>query len=253
MTPRPLAMLAWTLLLSMPIYVWGIFNPIHGLPYGLPGTVVMIVVPALVASAMILRDAGSAALASTWARIFDVDRIAGYRWLALALLTMPAATVGTYYLMRALDLPLPVNPVVEAGALPFAFAAYVAGAAIEEVGWTGYCTEPLQARYGVLGSGLIIGAVWAIWHIVPWYIIQGHAADWVIGQSLLTVLMRVVMVYLYVHGGKSLFLATLFHATINVSYSLFPNDGSHYDPVVLFVVLAAAVLALTARTIVAYR
>lgn len=253
MTPRPIAMLAWTLLLSMPIYVWGILNPIHGLPYGLPGTAVMIVVPALVASAMILRNAGSAALASIWARIFDVDRIAGYRWWALALLTMPAATIGTFYLVRALDLPLPANPVVDVSALPIAFAAYFAAAAIEEVGWTGYCTEPLQARYGILGSGLIIGVVWAIWHVVPWFVIQGHAADWVVGQALLTVLMRVVMVNLYVYGGKSLFLATLFHATINVSYSMFPNDGSHYDPVVLFIVLAAGVLAWTARTLVAYR
>jgi uncharacterized protein len=253
MTPRPLVFLAWILLLSVPIYVWGIFYPISGLPYGLPGTAIMIAVPALVGAAMTLRDSGRAALAKIWIRIFDVDRIAGYRWLALALLTMPAATVGTFYLMRALDLPLPVNPAVDVSALPIAFAAYFAAAAIEEVGWTGYCTEPLQEKYGTLGSGLIIGGVWAIWHLVPWYIIQGHAADWVAGLALLTVLMRVVMVYLYVHGGKSLFLATLFHATINVSYSLFPNDGSHYDPVVLFIVLAAGVLVWTARTLVAYR
>lgn len=253
MKPRPLAFLAWILLLSIPIYAWGIFYPISGLPYGLPGAAIMIVVPALVAAAMTLRDSGSATLAKVWIRIFDVERIADSRWVALALFTMPAATVGSYYLMRALDLPLPVNPVVDVSALPIAFAAYFAAAAIEEVGWTGYCTEPLQEKYGILGTGLIIGSVWAIWHLLPWYIIQGHAADWVIGQTLLTVLMRVVMVYLYMHGGKSLFLATLFHTTINVSSSLFPNDGSHYDPVVLFIVLAAAALAWAGRTLVAYR
>jgi hypothetical protein len=33
--------------------------------------------------------------------------------------------------------------------------------------------------------------------------------------------------------SRTMFLAILFHAMINTSYNLFPNEGSHYNPVVL--------------------
>jgi membrane protease YdiL (CAAX protease family) len=44
---------------------------------------------------------------------------------------------------------------------PVLFASFFLGAILEEIGWTGYATGPLQERYGVFRAGLIIGAVWA--------------------------------------------------------------------------------------------
>jgi hypothetical protein len=44
--------------------------------------------------------------------------------------------------------------------------------------------------------------------------------------------------WIIARGGQSLFLAVVFHAMINVSYSLFPNQGSHYDPRVVASMLA---------------
>jgi uncharacterized protein len=37
----------------------------------------------------------------------------------------------------------------------------------EELGWTGFVTPKLRQRYGVLTTGLIIGSLWGIWHILP--------------------------------------------------------------------------------------
>ena len=48
------------------------------------------------------------------------------------------------------------------------------------------------------------------------------------------------MCWIYANGGRSLFLAVLFHAMINTSYNLFPNAGSPYNPGVV----AAAVLIM---------
>ena len=50
--------------------------------------------------------------------------------------------------------------------------------------------------------------------------------------------MRVIMGWIYAYGGRSLFLAIVFHAMIDTSFSLFPNEGSHYDPLVIAAVLA---------------
>jgi membrane protease YdiL (CAAX protease family) len=37
----------------------------------------------------------------------------------------------------------------------------------EELGWSGYAIDLLQARWGALGAGILLGSVWAVWHFVP--------------------------------------------------------------------------------------
>jgi len=240
---------AWVLALSVPFYVWGVVWPVRGLPFGLPATVVMIVVPATVATVSVYRDQGAAAAAALWKRVGDLRRMRTGIWLAISLVCMPAATLLVYAVMRGLGRPLPTAIAVPMAQAPLMFAAYFCGAIFEEIGWTGYATEPLQRRFGVVGAGLIIGGVWALWHVPPWSLGQGHAPLWVIGQFVATVAMRMIMGWIYAFGGRSLVLAIAFHAMINTSYSLFPNHGSHYDPVIAAAVLTAiaAMVALASR------
>jgi membrane protease YdiL (CAAX protease family) len=232
----------WVLLLSIPFYAWGIFWPIEALPFGLPVSVTMIIVPALVATGMTWHEQGRRAAAEMWRRVGDVRRAKSARWTLIAFLFMPAAMLFSYEIMRVLDLPLPAAVTVPFAETPVLFVAFFFGAIFEEIGWTGYATEPLQKRYGVFGAGLMIGAVWALWHIVPWWIVQGRPIAWVAGQALATVAMRLAMGWIYACGGRSLFLATVFHAMINTTFILFPNNGSHYDPSVS----AAVLMAMTA-------
>lgn len=58
---------------------------------------------------------------------------------------------------------------------------------------------------------------------------------------LVTVVARILIVWLYNNTGKSVLAAILFHAMINVSVSVFPKNGSLYDPA-----LAGALTAITA-------
>jgi hypothetical protein len=59
------------------------------------------------------------------------------------------------------------------------------------------------------------------------------------------------MVWLYQHAGKSVFAATIFHAMINLSWQLFPINGSFYDPQVFaFATLGLAVVMFVARRLV---
>ena len=55
---------------------------------------------------------------------------------------------------------------------------------------------------------------------------------------------RVLTVWLYNNTGRSVFAAALFHAMQNVSWQLFPNRGSHYDPRFTGPVLACAAVAV---------
>jgi membrane protease YdiL (CAAX protease family) len=235
----------WVFALTIPFYVWGVVWPVGGLPFGLPATAVMVVIPAAVATLRVKRETGTAAAWALWRRVGDVRRIGGPLWAALAVLSMPAVALAAYGMMRVLGRPLPETISPPLAETPLIFAAFFLGAILEEIGWTLYATETLQRRYGVVGAGLMIGAVWALWHVPPWWLGQGHAPSWVAGQCLATVAMRVVMGWIYAKGGRSLFLAILFHAMINTSYSLFPNQGSHYDPLTSAAILAIMAIAVT--------
>jgi membrane protease YdiL (CAAX protease family) len=123
------------------------------------------------------------------------------------------------------------------------FLAFFVGAVSEELGWSGYVTDALQARLNALEAGILLGLVWAAWHIIQLVQLQ-RPPMWIAWWSLGTVAARVLIVWLYNNTGKSVFAATLFHTTINVSWQLFPNYGSHWDPRVngLTVACAAAVV-----------
>lgn len=245
-TARPWRYFSLVILLSIPFWLWEIVWPAQGLPFGLPLSAAMIVCPATAATVLRWQEQGRPGVAWLWRRIADVHRIASWRWLLVSILCMPGAMALSYAAMRLLDLSLPASTHVPLLTAPLVFAAYFVGAIPEEIGWTAYATEPMQARWGVLRAGLLIGCVWATWHLLPWAVGQGHALWWVAGQSAATILMRVIMGWIYARGGRSVVLALLFHAMINTTWSLFPNDGSHYNPLILSGVLLILMLAPSA-------
>ena len=70
--------------------------------------------------------------------------------------------------------------------------------------------------------------------------------DWIAGWFLGTVASRLVIVWLCNNTGGSVLAAILFHDVSNVSWQLFPNDGSHYDPRISGVILALVAAAVVA-------
>ena len=160
----------------------------------------------------------------------------------------------SYEVMRLLGRPLP-EPQIPFLAIPIFFLVFFIGAIGEEVGWSGYAIDPLQGRWGALQASLILGSVWAIWHVVPY--IQAHNAPaWIAWQCLGTVGSRVIIVWLYNNTGKSVFVAILYHAMLNVSEFLFPNYGSHYDPAItgIIIIITAAIVTFFwgAKTLARY-
>ncbi|MEJ7740710.1 MAG: CPBP family intramembrane glutamic endopeptidase [Chitinophagaceae bacterium] len=130
--------------------------------------------------------------------------------------------------MAGVSIPDPQTPLF--AALIF-FFIFLIGAIGEEIGWMGYVIEPLQNRWGAFKAGIIIGTIWAIWHIIPY--LQAHQTPrWIVWQCISTVALRIIIIWFYNNTGKSVFVAVLFHAMINISMFLFPNYGSHYDPFV---------------------
>jgi hypothetical protein len=117
------------------------------------------------------------------------------------------------------------------------FLMFFVGAVGEELGWQGYAYDALRSGRSALATALILGAIWALWHVIP-FIEMGHSVDWTIWQCLGTIALRVIIVWLFVNAGQSVFIAVLFHTMINSPWGVIAPFEPYYDPFVLFVILA---------------
>lgn len=156
---------------------------------------------------------------------------------------MPVIATLSYGYMK-LTGALASEPKISILSILIFFIVYFIGAIGEEVGWSGYVIDPLQKRYSALKASIIVGVVWAIWHIIPWS--QAHqTTTWIVWQSIATVFLRIVMVWLFNNTGKSVFAMVLFHTMINISPYLIPNYGSNYNPFILTILLIMIIVAIT--------
>src|SRR5215207_6914856 len=174
----------------------------------------------------------------------------GARWYAIALLTAPL-------LMTAILLGLSLSsPEFLPGILTASdkasvllmgmFAGLMAGI-FEELGWTGFAVPTqLRLRYGVLGTGLIVGIPWAVWHLLVTFWASGTIsgefalASYLLDPFLFLVAFRVLMVWVYDRSG-SLLVAMLMHTSLTAS-TLILGAGIAGVPLVTFDLIWAAVL-----------
>jgi uncharacterized protein len=157
-------------------------------------------------------------------------------WFLVSILLMPAMAFLAYTVTRLIGHPVSFpgsKPVVSAsvsvGAAAGFFLPILLLAIGEELGWTGYATDPLQQRWGVFNAILTLGVVNILVHLWA-YIEAGNGLHWLIGQAITIMCARIMVVWLFNHTGKSVLPAVLVHATYNFSYLLL---GTDYDPVIL--------------------
>ncbi len=199
--------------------------------------------PALAALILVYQKRRAAGVLGLFKRSFDYKRIKAKRWYVPVLFLMVVVNVMVYALMRWLNMPLPA-PEVQVWPALLMFIAFFAGARGEELGWSGYVTDPMQARWGALQASLILGVVGVVWHLVP-LLLSHRSPAWIAWWCLYALASRVLIVWLYNNSGKSVFAAALFHATLNLTYMLFPIYGSYFD-----MRLGGIVMACTAVVVV---
>jgi len=214
-------------LLFIPFLILGKFYPVELLP-GLPISALGAFTPALAALILTYRQNGLSDLLQLLGRSFDFKRIKNPLWLLLILLINPVIAVFAYGIMRVTGVPLLDSTPWTFAILPLLILLFIAALG-EEIGWTGYATEPLLQRWGTFTASLLLGVIWAAIHFIP--LTQAHrSVEWITWWTLGTISYRMIMTWLYIHSGRSLFGAAVFHAMINLSWQLFPVHGSHYDP-----------------------
>ncbi|WP_436343145.1 CPBP family intramembrane glutamic endopeptidase [Natronorubrum sp. FCH18a] len=121
----------------------------------------------------------------------------------------------------------------------------------EEIGWRGYALPRLQSRTTALSSSLIIGVIWAVWHVPTFFLLPEAAQSaipflWYV-PSVLAI--SIVFTWLYNNTNGSLLLATILHASLQVTNLVIPNLHSgpggtqlyRLNVIILFVLVAIIV------------
>lgn len=228
--------------LTVPFWVFG--SGKLPLPMNLPVSALMVVTPLIAASILSYQQAGLSGVKALFKKAVDTQKAKNKRWYLPALLLPPLIYFLSFVVMRLLGLPLP-DPLQTPFLLaPLFFVMYFISATCEELGWMGYAIDPLQKRWGALTASLILGVVWQLWHFIPDRQAH-HPLGWIVWHSLQGVALMVLIVWSYNKTGKSVLAAILLHTMDNVSWSLFPNYGSGFDPSVTGIITIIAAFIVT--------
>lgn len=111
------------------------------------------------------------------------------------------------------------------------------GGGQEEFGWRGVALPALQARFDALSASVIIGVIWAVWHL-PLFVFDapGYTNQSFVLYSVLVVGFAIVFTWLYNSTDGSILLAILLHGGINAASGLggaFVTDPSGLEIPVL--------------------
>ncbi|MFJ9381673.1 CPBP family intramembrane glutamic endopeptidase [Streptomyces sp. NPDC101455] len=136
------------------------------------------------------------------------------------------------------------------GPVPFFVSMLVAGPLSEEPGWRGTAYPRLRASFGRLQAGLLLGAVWAIWHL-PLFFVSGTLQakfgllSWNGPLFVLSIVpMALLTGYAYERAGVA--ASTAVHLGVNATIALF--DVSSPVPLASMVAVQAIVaITLLAR------
>ena len=183
-----------------------------------------------------------------------------WRWAVLAFL-FPVVFMGLAAAAHvALGGTLPPSPAVGhvgLAALNFLLIFLVGGPLGEEFGWRGFALPALQARWGWRVASVLLGLLWAVWHLPLFYsvgTVQSHLPmGW---YALSAIASSVLFAWLFNRSQGSIVPVLVLHTAVNAWSLIIPvmvlPDGSNLRPfqivVGILVLAAVALLVLGERT-----
>jgi hypothetical protein len=172
----------------------------------------------------------------------------GPGWYAVALFG-PAAlmlvAIGLHFALGGVapDFPGPSRwPLV---AVNLVLVLLVGGPLGEELGWRGFALPRLQARCGALRASVVVGVVWALWHL-PLFAIPGAPQSQVPFSLFVVQAVALCVVFAWAYNGTkgSLPVVLLLHASVNTwagALRILPEATGSLLPWLLATALACVV------------
>lgn len=175
----------------------------------------------------------------------------GLRWyLATLFLFLGPLAIGLIYI--ALGNPYPgLNPELTLlGVAGQLFFNIFSGPVAEEGGWRGFALPRLQEKFNALTSSLILGTIWAVWHL-PLFFIPGSDQSNIFFPIYLAlnIAFSTYITWLYNNTKGSLLITILAHFCVNISMATIV-DRLQLMPSANFYQMTAGPLLLVALVLI---
>jgi len=203
-------------------------------------------VPSLTAIALTGIKEGKPGLRQLWHRVIQFG--IGWRWyLAMVLIVLfgSACQILLNNLFGgSFDFLLFLKQ------LPSFLPLIIIGPLSEELGWRGYAQTRLQTRWNPMVAGLVVGAVWALWHL-PLFLMVGTSQHELhmpfMGFFFGLIAHSVIYAWLQNHTNNSIWTAIFFHWSFTYAAQVVATgvtrsplyNGLEYTPYILIAVIIA--------------
>ena len=236
---------------------WILWLPLVVLRDTIPSTQGLVLVllgssiPSLLAIVLTAIVLGRGALRKLLGRllIWRVDP----RWYLVVVLGPAALAGGIVVFNASLGGPaISINVPLLAAVITLAFHIFPGSALGEEIGWRGYALPRMQDGRSALSASLIIGPIWALWHLPLFFTGQAFRSPSILVPFVISgIALSVILTWVYNTTGGSLLLVVLLHATANLPLTLMldPLGSRAMLPFLLYVglmVVGAIVVVIVA-------
>ena len=172
--------------------------------------------PGIVALLLTASIEGGRGVSALLRRILIADVPMRFYVLALTYITVVKITAAVLH--RLIIGEWPPFGTGSLALIPLAILFSTPFQAGEELGWRGFALPRLASRFGLRIAAVLLGMIWAFWHLPQFYIAGGDAyhQPFVVWAAQV-IAIGVALAWLYAKTGGSLLLVMLMHAAINNS------------------------------------
>jgi membrane protease YdiL (CAAX protease family) len=167
-------------------------------------------VPSVVAIILIRIYDGKACLRQFLKRVIKFK--IGWRWYLAVIAMVVFPTLGQLLIIRLLGQDFNYNGFI--AQLGSFIPLIIFGPLSEELGWRGYALDRLQTKWNALVSSIIVGTLWALWHLPLFYMVgtsQNELQIPFIGFMVGLIALSILFTWLHNNTNRSIWTAVFFH------------------------------------------
>jgi uncharacterized protein len=170
----------------------------------------------------------------------------GLVWYIVAVLSPVLLLTVAQVVTKLLGLTVTI-PVPQVNLSIFGFGVNFLANTCEEIGWRGFALPHLQKRYNASIATLIVGTLWALWHLPLVFLVGNPMSEYPFLWFIIIVTNAFIYTWIYNSTKGSILLVALFHGSLNI-VSAFITGVSPVADTLLNCVVAIVLIAVFGKT-----
>jgi membrane protease YdiL (CAAX protease family) len=176
-----------------------------------------------------------------------------YKWYLAGFFLMIGPLIFTlFYLLFGGESPGPISGFTALSFFGSLLLNLLWGPLSEEGGWRGFALPRLEARFKALDSSLILGIIWACWHL-PFYLVEERGAflSFFYIYLPMVLVVTILMTWGYNNSKGSLLITTIFHFSYNFN-GRFITGSLGLLPMMIFQIAGGVMIGIYLIFVVVY-